>query len=139
MSVQALIMINDRGAVDTEKQMEACSAYIDTATHLNLAGIVWHGVDGAAVADSIRNGEADVVVAAYRDPDLQLTGEIESVGGHVVYVQMSDHGRLTVRDVVASLSRRLGWSASTIARAIGSSTADVSTHLRRAGLRPPKK
>lgn len=134
--MQALILINDRGTVDPARQLEACSAYVDTAPYLDLAGVVRHGHDGAAAADAIRAGTAEVVVAAYRDPKLELTQAIEKAGGRVEYVQPAEPGRLTVRSIVASMYHRLGWSAATIARAIGASTADVVDHLRRAGIRP---
>lgn len=140
MGVRALIMINGSGAVDIDRQMEACSTYIDTVPHLDLAGMLRPGSDSHSAADAVRNGEADVIVAAYRDPKLELSQEIEAVGGHVEYVHLVDQGgRLTVRSIIANLSRRLGWTPSTIARAIGTTTQDVREHLRRSTLPPKRK
>jgi len=137
MGVRALIIINNSGVVDTAKQLQACSTYIDIVPHLHLAGLLRPGADSSAAADAVRQGEADVIVAAYRDPDLELTQAIEAAGGHVEYVQLSA-SRLTVRSIIASMSRRLGWSAATIAAAIGTTTQDVADHLRRSTL-PPRK
>jgi len=136
MGVRALIMINDSGVVDDDRQMDACYEYIDAIPDLDLAGVVRHGTDTNAVADAVRSGRADVVVAAYRDPKLEISQEIEAAGGRVEYV-LADQGRLTVRSVITSLARRLGWTPATIARAIGATTADVVDHLRRSTL-PPK-
>ncbi len=137
MGVRALIMINPSGVVDVDRQLDACSTYIDTVPHLDLAGLLRPGADSHTAADAVRNGEADVIVAAYRDPKLELSQEIEAAGGHVEYVQLTDQSRLTVRSIIASLARRLDWTPATIARAIGASTADVRDHLRRSTL-PPK-
>jgi len=137
MGVRALIMINNSGAVDTTRQLEVCSTYIETVPHLELAGLLRPGSDRADAAAAVRNGEADVIVTAYRDPKLELSQEIEAAGGHVEYVQLTEVSRLTVRSIIANLARRLDWSAATIARAIGATTADVTDHLRRSTL--PRK
>jgi hypothetical protein len=118
--------------------MDVCSTYIASVEHLALAGLLRVGSNSQQAADAIRNGEADVIVAAYRDAKLELSQEIEAVGGHVEYVQLGEVSRLTVRSIIASLARRLDWSAPTIARAIGANTQDVRDHLRRSTL-PPKK
>lgn len=138
MGVRALIMINDSGVVDVKRQMEACWTFIQGVPGLSLAGLLRPGSDGAAAAEAIRSGEADVIVAAYRDPKLEWTGEIEAVGGTIEYVQIADHGRLTVRGIIVSLYRRLGWSSMTIARAIDGDTSDVRDHLRRSGVKHPR-
>lgn len=138
MGVRALIMINSSGVVDVGRQMEACWEHLQTAPHLTFGGLLRAGSTALSAADAVRNGQADVIVAAYRDPKLELTGEIEAAGGRVEYAQPTGQGRLSVRGIIASLHRRLGWSATTIARAIGAPPRDVSDHLRRAGIRTPR-
>lgn len=137
MGVRALIMINGSGVVAVDRQLEACSTYIDAEPRLDLAGLLRPGSGKREAAEAVRNGEADVIVAAYRDPKLEISQEIESVGGHVEYVQATEVSRLTVRGIIAHLARQLGWTPATIARAIGATTADVADHLRRSTL-PPK-
>ncbi len=137
MGVRALIMINGSGAVDVGRQMDICATYVNTVSHLDLAGVLRPGTDTHSAADAVRNGEADVIVVAYRDPKLEISQEIEAVGGHVEYVELTNNGRLTVRSIIASLARRLDWTPAMIARAIGTTTQDVRDHLRRSTL-PPK-
>ena len=139
MGVRALIMINGSGAVDIDRQLEACSTYIETVPHLDLAGVLRPGSDTHSAADAVRAGEADVIVAAYRDPKLEISQEIEAVGGHVEYVHLNEASRLTVRGIIANLAARLDWTPATIARAIGATTADVRDHLRRSTLPPRGK
>ena len=137
MGVRALIFINPSGVVEVDRQMDACVLYASSTPDVELASVVRDG-QVASAQEAIRNGEAQLVIAAYRDAELELTDEIQSVGGTVEYVQPPDRARLTVRGVIASLYRRLGWPAATIARVIGASTADVADHLRRSGIQPRK-
>jgi hypothetical protein len=138
MSVQALILTQVSGGVNAAKQVEACWDYITAAEHLTFSGVLRHGAGPAEAAAAVQAGAA-VVVAAYRVADLELTGEIERVGGHVEYVHSYSQGRLTVRKVLAALYRRVGWSASQIARTVGADTEDVMDHLRRAGIPRPRR
>jgi hypothetical protein len=138
MSVQALILTHVTGDISAAKQVEACWDYITAAEHLTIGGVLRHGAGPAEAAAAVHAG-TPVVVAAYRVPDLELTGEIESVGGHVEYVHSYSQGRLTVRKVLAALYRRVGWSASQIARTVGTDTEDVMDHLRRAGIPKPRR
>lgn len=138
MGVRALILINNSGVVGVGRQTESCWRYI-ADSGMTLAGFLRAGSGPAEAARAIEAGQAEVIVTAYRDPKLELTGEIESVGGRVEYVLAHDHGKLTVRGIIASLHRRLGWSTSVIARAIGGDTKDVRDHLRRAGIKPPRE
>lgn len=139
MSVRALILTQVTGGVSAAKQLQACWDYITNAEHLRFGGMLTGSAGAAEAAAAIRSGRADVVVAAYRVPEIDLTGEIEAVGGQVEYVHMSDRGRLTVRSVVANLYQKLGWSAQRIAREIGGNTDDVVDLLRRAGIRKPRR
>lgn len=139
MSVRALILTQMTGGVAPAKQLQACWDYIGAAKHLRFGGMLLEGAGAKAAAAAVLAGEVEVVVAAYRVPELELTGEIEGVGGTVEYVHSQGPGRLTVRSVLAALYRRVGWSASTIARNVGTDTEDVLEHLRRAGIRKPRR
>lgn len=139
MSVRALILTQTTGGVSPAKQLQACWDYITNAERLRFGGMLVTGSGAAEAAAAVRCGDAEVVVAAYRVPELDLTTEIEAAGGQVEYVHVSDRGRITVRSVVASLYKRLGWSAQHIAREIGGDTDDVVDLLRRAGIRKPRR
>lgn len=138
MGVRALIMIQKSGGVDVAKQDVACLEYIQHHGH-ELGGYLRVGATAADAARSIASGDAQVVVAAYRTRDSELTGEIEAVGGHVEYVHRHQRGHMTARSILASLYRRLGWSAQRIASEVGGNTEDVLDHLRRAGIRRPRR
>ncbi len=137
--MRALIMTQVDGMVDDEKQRRACWDYVAGAGHLEFGPILHTGAGPKEAAASVAAGEAEVVVAAYRRSDIELTGEIEQAGGTVEYVHRDPPTRLTVRGVFAALHRQLGWSAQTIARTVGANTEDVREHLRRAGIRRQPK
>ena len=139
MSMRALILTQMTGGVSAAKQLNACWDYITAARHLTLSGLLREGATAKDARAAIESGEATVVVAAYRVAELELTGEVEAVGGKVEYVHSYESRRLTVRSMIVSLYRQAGWSAQTIARTVGTSTEEVLDHLRRAGIRKPRR
>jgi hypothetical protein len=139
MSVRALILTQMSGGVEAAKQQTACWDYITASGHLSFSGMMVKGAGATEAAAAVKAGEAAVVVAAYRVAELDLTGEIQAAGGRVEYVHRPTSGRLTVRSVLASLYRKLGWSAHRIARTVGADTDDVLDHLRRAGIPKPRR
>lgn len=139
MSVRALILTQMTGGVAAAKQLTACWDYIAASDNLRFGGMLLKGAGATEAAAAVKTGEVAVVVAAYRVADLELTGEIEAVGGRVEYVHQPIGGRLTVRGILASLYRKLGWSAHRIARMVDADTDDVLDHLRRAGIRKPRR
>jgi hypothetical protein len=139
VSVQALVLTQTTGGVTAAKQLKACWDYITAEEHLRFGGLLLQGAGATEAAAAVKAGDVQVVVAAYRVADMHLTGEIEAVGGTVEYVHKEPASRLTVRSVLASLYRRLGWSATRIAREVGGDTDDVMDHLRRAGIPKPRR
>lgn len=139
MSVRALILTQATGGVSAAKQLQACWDHITAARDLRFGGMLRQGAGPADAAAAIRTGEVGVVVAAYRVPEIDLTGEIEAAGGRVEYVHVAERGRMTVRSILVSLYQRLDWSAQRIAREVGGSTEDVIDHLRRGGIRKPRR
>lgn len=131
-------MMQVGGGVDVAKQTRACWDYVAGSRHLDFGPILREGAGPRDAAAAIAAGEASVVVAAYRDPELCLTEEVARVGGTVEYVHQEYHARMTARSILAALSR-FGWSAQMIARTVGANTEDVLEHLRRAGIRKPPK
>jgi hypothetical protein len=138
MGVRALIMIQQTGGVEVAKQATACLDYIKHQGH-ELGGYLRAGSQPVDAAKSVMAGEAQVIVAAYRVRNSELTGEIEAAGGRVEYVHREQRGPMTARSILASLYRRLGWSAHKIATEVGGNTEDVLDHLRRAGIKKPRR
>lgn len=139
MSVRALILTQSTGGVTAAKQISACWDFITAAPHLRFGGMLLAGAGATEAAAAVKSGGAEVIVAAYRVPELELTGEIESVGGTVEYVHAPARGRLTARSVIAHLYRKLGWSAHRIAETVEADTDEVLDHLRRAGIKRPRR
>jgi hypothetical protein len=127
------------GGVGAAKQLSACWDYITASNHLRFGGMLLTGAGPSEAAAAVKAGEAAVVVAAYRVADLDLTGEIEAAGGRVEYVHRPTGGRLTARAILATLYRKLGWSAHRIAQTVDADTDDVLDHLRRAGIPKPRR
>lgn len=139
MGMRALVLTQTTGGVDAAKQLTACWDYINAARHLSFGGLLREGANAKDAAAAIESGAAGVIVAAYRVAEIELTGEIQAAGGTVEYVHAYEHRRLTVRSVLVSLYKQAGWSAQTIARTVGTNTEEVLDHLRRAGIRKPRR
>jgi hypothetical protein len=131
VSVRVLILIQLTGGVGVPKQSAACLDYIKAEGH-NLKGFLRAGSTPVDAAKAIANGQADVVVAAYRTEN-ELTGEIQRAGGSVEYVQ-KPRNRVTVRGIIARLYRVLGLSPAEIATLVEANANEVRDHLRRSGI-----
>jgi hypothetical protein len=90
MTMRALIMIHD-GAADVAQQVRACWSYVAATGHLVLSGVLHQGAEPEDVVARVAAGEAAVVVAAYRRPELDLTVRLAEVGGTVLYARPGDN------------------------------------------------
>ena len=138
-ALQTLVLTYDDASVSQDRQLRACMGFLEHAGDLVLAGMLRPGCTAAEAAAAVAAGGADVVLAPYRSAELDLTGEIERVGGQVRYVHKPAEGRLTVRLVLARMHTALGISAEKIARVLDVSLAEVKDHLYRAGIPAPRR
>lgn len=122
------------GSVSQERQLRACMDFMRTSGNLALSGLLRPGCSAQEAAAAVAAGSAKVVVAAYRDPALDLTGEVQAAGGEVRYVHNPRDGRLTVRRVLARLYTEVGLSPERIANVLDADLVEVKDHLRRAGV-----